>query len=139
MHGGSVPAVRRAARERLQRAKAERAVLTYGLPRDIDPYVALREEVARTAGAIDWLQSIVAQLDVDELGFSIDSVETVTRDTNGDPNAPACLEEKVTHVAKIFRAIEADTELALDERQREVYRTLAVNHLSKVGPSPCPS
>jgi hypothetical protein len=72
MHGGSVPAVRRAAQERLQRAKAERAVHTYGLPRDIDPYVALREEVARTAGAIDWLQSIVAQLDVDELGFSID-------------------------------------------------------------------
>jgi hypothetical protein len=51
-HGGRTPNGRVAAQGEI----AREAVITYGLPRHIPPAQALLEEVARTAGAIDWLR-----------------------------------------------------------------------------------
>lgn len=59
LHGGASPTHLRAA----QRREAERAVAVFGLPRDVDPHVALLEEVHRAAGHVAWLGEVVAQLE----------------------------------------------------------------------------
>jgi hypothetical protein len=63
LHGGSSPSGRKAAR----RKQAERAVVTYGLPRDVPPEQALLEELHRTAGHVAWLGELVAGLDEEGL------------------------------------------------------------------------
>lgn len=62
MHGGKSPGALAAAQVRLERRKATLAVETFGLPREIDPHTALLEELHRTAGAVEWLGAIVADL-----------------------------------------------------------------------------
>lgn len=63
LHGGSTPNGRAYAQKQIAAA----AVVTFGLPREIDPHAALLEEVHRTAGHVAWLQSKVAEFDEDEL------------------------------------------------------------------------
>lgn len=58
-HGGATPA----GRTHSARLMAEAAVVTYGLPREIDPHTALLEEIHRTAGHVAYLGRIVADLD----------------------------------------------------------------------------
>jgi hypothetical protein len=50
-----------------QKALAEQAVRTYGAPRRIDPREGLIEEYWRTAGAVAWLEGIVAALEPDDV------------------------------------------------------------------------
>lgn len=66
-HGGSSPQAKAAAARRLQVADAEQAVVTFGLPREIDPRDALLEEIYRTAGAVDWLHQQVLRLEAEEI------------------------------------------------------------------------
>jgi hypothetical protein len=63
LHGGKTPSHERAG----QRARAEQAVATLGLPREVDPRDALLEEVHRAAGAVAWLDLKVRALDPDEV------------------------------------------------------------------------
>lgn len=63
MHGGSAPQVRAAADQRLLDRQALLAAEAFGLPREVDPHTALLEELHRTAGAVQWLGAIVADLD----------------------------------------------------------------------------
>jgi hypothetical protein len=51
----------------IAQAEAEKAVATYGLPRDISPTDALLEEVRFTAGHVAWLRERVSQLAPDAL------------------------------------------------------------------------
>jgi hypothetical protein len=51
---------RAAAQRRLEAEQAQRAVDTFGLPREIDPHAALIEELCRTAGHVAWLQRRLA-------------------------------------------------------------------------------
>ncbi|GAB2331733.1 hypothetical protein [Streptomyces variabilis] len=67
LHGGTTRAHVTAARTVI----AQRAVATYGLPRDIDPAAALLEEVHRTAGHVAWLARKVAELRDDDLTWGI--------------------------------------------------------------------
>jgi hypothetical protein len=69
-HGGLAPQVRAAAERRLQQQAAERAAATYGLPREIDPTMALLEEVYRTAGHVAWLGELVASLEHGGVGYA---------------------------------------------------------------------
>lgn len=62
-HGGSAPQVRAAADARLLDRQALLAAESFGLPREVDPHTALLEELHRTAGAVQWLGAIVADLD----------------------------------------------------------------------------
>lgn len=62
-HGGSSPNGRIHAMEEA----ARKAVVTYGLPRDISPTDALLEEVRYTAGHVAWLRERVAELEQDDL------------------------------------------------------------------------
>lgn len=67
LHGGRMPNHQKAAKAE----QARRAVVTYGLPREIDPAQALIEEVHRTAGAVSWLGAIVARTDEDDLVWGV--------------------------------------------------------------------
>lgn len=66
-HGARAPQVAAAATRRVELARAERAVVTYGLPREIDPFDALREEIARTAGHIQYLSDIISTIEEEAL------------------------------------------------------------------------
>lgn len=55
LHGGASPSGTKAAR----REEAERAVVLYGLPREVDPHTALLEELHRTAGHVQWLAAMI--------------------------------------------------------------------------------
>lgn len=66
-HGGDAPQVRRKAEKRLAREAAERAVASYGLPREVEPQEALLEELHRTAGHVAWLAVSVRELERQEL------------------------------------------------------------------------
>lgn len=58
-HGGCTPTQVKGA----QRQMAEAAVVSYGLPRQIDPHAALLEELHRTAGHVAWLGLQVQELE----------------------------------------------------------------------------
>lgn len=62
-HGGKAPQVQAAALKRLALQEAERAVVTYGLPREVEPQEALLEELHRTAGHVAWLAFSVRELE----------------------------------------------------------------------------
>ena len=70
-HGSKAPQVANAAAKRVKAAEAkeimERAVVTLGLPQDIDPGKALLDEIARTYGAVLWLEGKVRELEPDQL------------------------------------------------------------------------
>jgi len=63
-HGGSAPQVQAAAEQRLLLRRAVLEAETLGLPREIDPHTALLEELHRTAGAVQWLGAVVADLEL---------------------------------------------------------------------------
>lgn len=79
LHGGNTPTHRKAA----ERALAEKAVATFGLPRTVDPRDALLEEVYRTAGAVDWLHQQVQALQTDDVVWGV--TEEVTKDSGEFP------------------------------------------------------
>lgn len=63
LHGGSTPTHVKHANGQ----KAAAAVVTFGLPREIDPQTALLEEVHRTAGHVAYLGQVVAELEQSDL------------------------------------------------------------------------
>ena len=70
-HGGKAPQVKAAAKRRIEGQAAELAVVTYGLPREVAPDVALLEEVHRTAGHVAWLAEVVGQLEHGEVTWGL--------------------------------------------------------------------
>lgn len=75
LHCGGIARAREKGKANLERKAAEQAVATYGLPRDIDPHTALLEEICRTAGHVDWLGRVVAELQQDDLVWGQHSTE----------------------------------------------------------------
>jgi hypothetical protein len=67
LHGGSTPNHKTAARV----VQARRDVATYGLPVDVEPGLALLQEVHRTAGHVAWLGAKVAELDEADLVWGV--------------------------------------------------------------------
>ena len=63
-HGGKAPQNLAAAEQRLLFRRAVLEVETLGLPREVDPHTALLEELHRTAGAVQWLGAVVADLEL---------------------------------------------------------------------------
>jgi hypothetical protein len=78
-HGASAPQVRAAGQRRVEQARAEQAVVTYGLPVDIEPLDALIEEIARTAGHVRWLAGVVSGLE--ERAITFGPTETQVTDS----------------------------------------------------------
>lgn len=71
MHGGSSPRALAAAEKRRADRQALLAAESFGLPREVDPHTALLEELHRTAGAVQWLGAVVADLDQDDVAWGI--------------------------------------------------------------------
>jgi hypothetical protein len=65
-HGGASPNHQVAAEKQM----AEQRMRTYGSPIDVEPHVALLEEVRRTAGHVAWLSEVVSDLLHDGDGYS---------------------------------------------------------------------
>lgn len=80
-HGGSAPHVKAAAKRRVERAYAERAVATYGLPVDIEPLDALLQELRRTAGHVAWLGELVGGLHHDPADLSDSQLKQYSPET----------------------------------------------------------
>lgn len=74
-HGGKAPQIAAAAERRIREASLLAAVETYGLPRDVAPEAALLEEVARTAGHIEWLEAKIRSLDPEALVWGMTKTE----------------------------------------------------------------
>lgn len=81
MHGGKTPQVQAAAARRLEERQAVLAAETFGLPVEVDPHTALLQELHRTAGAVQWLGALVAELDVTDVAWG------KTRHSTGGPDA----------------------------------------------------
>ncbi len=62
-HGGATDSVK----QHHQKAMALEAVVTYGLPRQVDPHTALLQEVWRTNGHVTWIASIIHSSDPNAL------------------------------------------------------------------------
>lgn len=172
MHGGKSPQALRAAERRLADRAARAAVVTYGLPREIDPADALLEEVWRTAGAVAWLEDQVRAIaPADLVRIQTETTRQSSSDVGDGEKRSAAVERRVEAtenvwvrlyreerrhlvavceaalragieerrvriqqeqgrlVAAIVRAVLDDPELALDGRQREIGRGVAVRHL----------
>lgn len=65
VHGGSAPQVKAAAQRRVEAAQQERLALAFGAPRDVEPGMAILEEIHRTAGLVDWYAARILDLDPD--------------------------------------------------------------------------
>jgi hypothetical protein len=77
-HCGLSKAARKARAEAyLADQAARKAVVTYGLPRDISPTDALLEEVRYTAGHVAWLRDQVRELEAGDLTWGV--TEEVTK------------------------------------------------------------
>lgn len=77
VHGGMAGQNRAAAARRIERAEAEAAVVTLGLPVDVSPSDALLEEVRWTAGHVQWLRAKVQELRDEQAGTLVWGVTRV--------------------------------------------------------------
>jgi len=118
LHGGNMPNHIRAA----QLHEAAEAVQYYGLPRDVDPFDALLEELARTAGHVDWLRMQVGTLTDSDL---INPVGTAGPTESGaiqtpryEPHAFVRLyQEERDHLTKVAATC---IKVGIDERKIEI-------------------
>lgn len=104
-HGGNSPNGIANARS----AEAARLVEQYGLPRDIDPHDALLEELARTAGHVDWLRVQVGSVAENDLvgpvGQSGTSKDGTTHHPEGKANPWLALyQEERKHLVSVASA-----------------------------------
>jgi len=70
-HGGAAPQVKAAAQRRKQLAAAQEAVSKLNLRREVDPHVALLDEVYRAAGVVAWLDDKVRALDEGDMVWGV--------------------------------------------------------------------
>ena len=68
-HGGKSPQALEAADRRLAERAAQSSLESFGLPIAVDPHAALLQELHRTAGAVEWLGAIVADLERDDISW----------------------------------------------------------------------
>lgn len=113
-HGGRRSNVQAAAQQRIERARAEGAVATFGLARDVDPFVALKEEIARTAGHVQWLQQIISEMEPIDLVWGMTSEET----TQGDMTLPKGFSQE-TSSASVKNEAGLNTWLRLYQDERK--------------------
>lgn len=150
-HSGSTRNGRKAA----ERAKAEEAVVVFGLPLDIEPHEALSLELARSAGHCAWLQELIASFeDKDQLKqFTLDKgimwekpavwVELYERERKHFTEvAKACVQcglmERMVRVqethmeilARVVRGALADPAWGLTEEQRALGPQVMRRHLA---------
>lgn len=105
VHGGNSPNGIANARS----AEAAKLVEQYGLPREIDPHDALLEELARTAGHVDWLRVQIGTFAESELvgpvGQSGTGKDGTTHHPEGKPNPWLALyQDEREHLVRVASA-----------------------------------
>lgn len=98
MHGGKTPSALRNAAQRREQRQAILAAEAFGLPREVDPHTALLEELYRTAGAVEWLSAVVADLERDAITWGM------TREKEGGEDAGTTHEAKVSVWVQLWQA-----------------------------------
>lgn len=134
-HGGLAPQVKAAAERRLELEAARQAMVTYGLPREVEPHEALVEELNRTAGHVTWLGWSVQLLDENEVADHrwtrlyqeerrhLADVAKTCIAAGVAERAVRLAEDQAQQLARIVSAILADLGHDLsDERTREIVR-----------------
>lgn len=81
MHGGMAPQSLAAAERRALERDAIKSLESFGVPVVVDPHTALLQELHRTAGAVQWLGAIVADLEQSDISWG------KTRDKTGGEDA----------------------------------------------------
>lgn len=152
LHGGSTPNGIKAARRR----KAAEAVAVLGLPTDVDPHIALLDEVHRTAGHVSWLgekiredgesalvqtvytkggtheaPSVWVELYQQERAHLV-KVAKAAIDAGVEERRVRLAEEQGRALVDVLRAIFDDPELGLTTEQREAANRAAGRHLRAV-------
>lgn len=89
-HGGQLPSVKKAVHKQI----AAEAVVTYGLPREVDPQTALLEEVWRTAGHVDYLFKMVQLHDPEALVWGVIETKEIPVDTKDGKTTMIPIERK---------------------------------------------
>ncbi len=106
-HGAKAPQVKAKAAERVRQAEIVEMARVYGLPREVEPAVGIREEIWRTAGAISWLGEIVAGLEQQDVIFGTTRLErsSGTGQRAGDVESSTAVREAKLNlwVEQLFR------------------------------------
>jgi len=129
LHGGNTPNGKRHA----QKARAKKARDTFGLPQEIDPAVALLQEVWRTQGHVVWLGAVVQQLRKKDVAWGITKRKTGGEDHGTTFEAKvnayvALYQDERKHLARVSaEAIKAGVEvkrLKIEEQRAELIVTM---------------
>lgn len=99
MHGGKSPAVRAAAKRRLQEQQALAAAKRLGIPIDVDPADALLELVRCTAGEVRFWRDEVERLAESDPRLLTGSVTRIEQGTGPRGSVSLSTTEAVPHVA----------------------------------------
>lgn len=84
---------------------AAAAVITYGLPRNVDPHTALLEEVYRTAGIVDYLQKRVREMTQEELVWGKIGEELIrARAARAEENGEIVMLNEPERIEKMVRS-----------------------------------
>lgn len=84
-----------------RRVLAEHAVVTFGLPREVDPRDALLEEVYRTAGTVDWLSRKVRELQDQDVVWG--KTQEVVKDSGEFPGTDTTKSAEVNVWVRLFQ------------------------------------
>jgi hypothetical protein len=141
LHGGNSPTHKKG----VERERARAAVVTYGLPKDVDPTTALLEEVQRTAGHVAWLAVKVQGLSEDELVWGVTKETTNWErnpDTEGVQSADSVVERRAevnawvklyqTERAHLARVSAAAIQAGVSERIVNVFRQVGQTYIQLI-------
>ncbi|MFZ1361335.1 MAG: hypothetical protein WAS05_00160 [Candidatus Nanopelagicales bacterium] len=125
-HGGATTKAKEAGKRNLARQKAEQAVATLGLPREVDPGTALLEEVHRTAGHVAWLEQQIRDLDPEALtwGKTSEVHKTATEfagvDTTHEAGLPVLMELYQAERKHLVTVCSAALKAGVEQRRVEL-------------------
>lgn len=144
-HGGRAPQVKAAAERRRLVAEVLERAAHFGDGREIDPALALEEELQRTAGHVGWLGLMVSTRTPAAPFDEQQTYELYSRERNHLAGiAKACLaagiderririaEQQANVIADAIRKVYDDPELGLTAEQKRAARTVTAKHLRLV-------
>lgn len=141
-HGGSTPQVRRAAQRRLAKAEIERSWATIFRGEqvsEVDPVQRLLEEIAWSAGYIDYLRWEIASLGLTEATWGV--TRRTVKAASPTPGVDLVQEARPAVLLRLHdqerdrlaRLIELSVKLGVEAQQREAAARLAGDLFAAVG------
>jgi hypothetical protein len=140
-HGGAAKQVKAAAAKRKELAIATKAVATYGLPLEVDPFNALLGELHRTAGIVAWLGLLIGELPHDHGDLRHSALKQYGAETGERPSVWIELYQKErAHLAKVatdcLRAGVEERKVRIVEEQGQLIADVIRRIVSGLGRDP---